>query len=347
MTIVPSTGPFDISNTNLDGLSPLEAVEHFHELLIAEAVGTATPVIAINVPKAINVADGGVDAEVDIKPGALLPGGLLRSGHVRYQIKTGSFSASGMADIKSLLVQPKYRDLSETKPDHLSPRVKACLDLNGTFVVVLFGSDAVSTVDDHGVSQIRAFLAGVSEKYKGAKVELVRANQICAATKVLSPALALSLNGLAGAYGAPFRTLNFLRDSCGLEISRYESTAELAELARAITDEANNLEGFRHIRILGDAGAGKSHLVFSALSASASKSHVLYCLKLMTWTEVQPSLSCSPFWEPQESFWLQTNVTSKRRRFFKYASNKSPSTSYSSPSLTRTRKMMLSVIMFI
>lgn len=150
MALDQTLGPFDITNADLNRLTPADAVDVFHDLLVAEAMATSRPVSAISVPKAITTADGGIDAEVQITPGALIPAGLLRNGHVRYQIKTGHFSVSTLADIKALLIRPKDQDrTSGFKPEHLSPRVKACLDMDGTFVAVLFGSDAVGTTDGY------------------------------------------------------------------------------------------------------------------------------------------------------------------------------------------------------
>ena len=128
MTIDLIKGPFDVSEDDLKTLNPTEAVEVFHEMLVAEATGTSQPMTAINVPKAITTADGGVDAEVTLMQGAKLPGGLLYSGLVRYQIKTGGFSASGTKDIKALLLQPKYHNQKSIyKPEHLNPRVSGIL----------------------------------------------------------------------------------------------------------------------------------------------------------------------------------------------------------------------------
>ena len=273
MSINTTKGPFDVSVTDLNTLSPASAVDIFHDLLIAEAIFIAIPITAVSVPKAITTADGGVDAEVAAIPDSIFSAGLIKNGLVRYQIKTGSFSASGISDIRSLIIQPKYHTEKNFKPEHMSERVRSCLDQNGRLVIVLFGSDAVGKKDDHGVKEIIEFLTKIDSKYKNAKVEILRANQICAAIKLLSPALALRLNNIA----APLRTLDYLENSCGLETTRYESTEDLLKQAKAITDQSEALDGFKHIRVLGDAGAGKTHLVFNALALSAVKTHVLYC----------------------------------------------------------------------
>lgn len=274
----PIQGPFDVAETDLMHLTPNESVELFHQLLVAEAIGTALPISAINVPKAITTADGGIDAEVSFVAGAVMPVGLLREGHVRYQIKTGKFSLTTLGDIKTLFLQPMFHGRPHSfRPEHLNPRVKSCLDANGTFIAVLFGSDLVGTEDGYGINEMRAFLEKIDSKYKSAKVEVLRVNQVCAAIKVVAPALALKLNGLVGNDGAQLRDMDFLRDSCELEVARFVLTDDIEKRIAAISAAATTLEGFRHIRILGDAGSGKTHLVFEALAASPSKGLVVYC----------------------------------------------------------------------
>jgi hypothetical protein len=54
-------------------------------------------------------------------------------------------------------------------------------------------------------------------------------------------------------------------------------TDDLKTFADEIKQVANSLDGFKHIRILGDAGAGKTHLIYRALAASQYAGCVLYC----------------------------------------------------------------------
>jgi NAD(P)H-hydrate repair Nnr-like enzyme with NAD(P)H-hydrate epimerase domain len=84
-------GPFDVSADDLSRVSPSIAVSLVHQLLVAEAQQIGVPITAVNVPSTIYVADGGVDAEVSLVSVSTMPLGLLREGHTRYQIKSGSF----------------------------------------------------------------------------------------------------------------------------------------------------------------------------------------------------------------------------------------------------------------
>jgi hypothetical protein len=271
-------GPFDVRTEDLIQIDAGQAVDLFRQLLVIEAAKTGIPITSVDVPAAINVADGGIDAEVACPLGAGLPAGLISEGLTRYQIKTGAFSASTASDIRSLLVQPKFAkgDHQHIK-DELQPRVLSCFEKGGTFVVVLFGSDLVGTSDDHGATQISAFMAAIDPAFANVAVRIIRANQICAAIKLLAPGIALRLNRVHGYDDAVFHDLSFMADSCDLEFDIYQQTDELNRAAEQITLAADRANGFQHVRVLGDAGAGKTHLMYRALGASQLSGCVLYC----------------------------------------------------------------------
>ena len=84
---------FTVKNADFDRLSPQEAVDFFRELLWAEAAALGIGKNFINVPSAITVADGGIDAEVQ-NVSASGGQGIIKQGLTRYQIKTGNFSLS-------------------------------------------------------------------------------------------------------------------------------------------------------------------------------------------------------------------------------------------------------------
>jgi hypothetical protein len=273
-----TVGPFDVRTDDLTQIDAGQAVDLFRQLLVIEAVKVGIPVSGVDVPAAITVADGGIDAEVTGLSGVALPAGLISEGLTRYQIKTGSFSASTASDIRSLLVQPKFvKGEHQRTKDQLQPRVLSCFEKGGTFVVVLFGSDLVGNADDHGATQISQFMAAIDPAFAQVVVRIIRANQLCSAIKALAPGIAMRLNRVQGFDDAVFHDLSFMADSCDLEIDVYQSTGELDRAAEQITRAADSINGFQHVRVLGDAGAGKTHLMYRALSASQFSGCVLYC----------------------------------------------------------------------
>jgi hypothetical protein len=121
-----------VKNEHLELFSAEGAVDFFRELLWAEATSLGIGKNLINVPSAITVADGGIDAEVR---DAQVSGGqgIIKPGLTRYQIKTGDFIVSQDGYIREILFKEKSKELKA--------RVKSCLDNDGTLVVVLFGWD--------------------------------------------------------------------------------------------------------------------------------------------------------------------------------------------------------------
>src|SRR5258708_5304474 len=222
-----TVGPFDVRVDDLTQIEAGQAVELFRQLLVIEAVKAGIPIIGVDVPAAITVADGGIDAEVASLSGDVLPAGLISEGLTRYQIKTGSFSASTASDVRSLLVQPKFvkGDHQRTKGE-LQPRVLSCFENGGTFVVVLFCSDLVATADEHGATQISAFMTAIDPAFAKVVVRIIRANQLCSALKVLAPVIPMPLNRVQGYDDAVFHDLSFMADSCDLEISVYQPSEE-------------------------------------------------------------------------------------------------------------------------
>lgn len=273
-----SIGPFDVRTDDLIHIAPDQAVELFRQLLILEAIKAGIPVIGVDVPSAINVADGGIDAEISVPIGLTLPAGLLFNGATSYQIKTGSFSASTESDIRSLLVQPRFARGSQPRTkDQLQPRVLSCFEKGGTFAVVLFGSDSVGQTDNFGVTQIRRFMSDIDPTFANVDVHLIRANQLCSAIKLLAPGVALRLNRAQGYDDAIFHDLTFMAESCDLALEDYRLTENLDKATRQITSAADQVNGFQHVRVLGDAGAGKTHLMYRALEVSQLAGCVLYC----------------------------------------------------------------------
>ncbi|KAL0630350.1 hypothetical protein Q9L58_010803, partial [Maublancomyces gigas] len=235
------SGPFDVTINDLKQITSDAAVELFRQLLVIEASKTGRPTTSVNVPSAINVADGGIDAEVQSLVGVALPAGLISSGITCYQIKTGAFDLSTQSDIRSLVLRPI--DARTTKPQvhHLQPRVLSCFEKGGTFVVVLFGAELVGKADDHGVTEFVKFFTRIDPKFKDIKVRIIRANQLCSAIKTLAPGIALRLNRLGGNDDALLNDVEFLRESCDLQVGSYRTTIDLNKAADDLSGIIDNL----------------------------------------------------------------------------------------------------------
>jgi cysteine synthase len=79
-----AAGPFDVRTDDLIQIDAAQAVDLFRQLLVIEAVKAGIPTTGVDVPAAINVADGGIDAEVTGASGKELTAGLISEGLTRY-----------------------------------------------------------------------------------------------------------------------------------------------------------------------------------------------------------------------------------------------------------------------
>ena len=137
-----TAGPFDVRTDDLVQIDPAQAVELFRQLLVIEAATIGLPTTGVDVPASINVADGGIDADVAGVTGKSLPAGLIAEGKTCYQVKTGDFSASTPSEIRSLVIQRKFaQGAAVPTKDKLQPRVLSCFENGGSFILVLFGTD--------------------------------------------------------------------------------------------------------------------------------------------------------------------------------------------------------------
>lgn len=253
---------FTVKNEDLERLNPEEAVDFFRELLWAEASTLGISKNLINVPSAINVADGGVDAEVknvDASNGQ----GFIKQGLTRYQIKTGDFSPTRKTNIKSILFKEGSKELK--------PKIKSCLDRNGVLVVVLFGWDNPEIKDDQLINNFREELITINQNYSKAKIEVWRQNNIISFLKQY-PSLIFELKGVSDLQFQTHKSWSQNKDMREILIKTpdYDEKIEAIQQILRATDRAKN------IRIIGEAGIGKTRFVLETTSTNDISPLVLY-----------------------------------------------------------------------
>lgn len=253
---------FTVREEELGRLSPEEAVEFFHDLLLADANTLGIGKNLINVPSAITVADGGIDAEV--RDVSVCGGqGIIDQGLNRYQIKTGTFSPSEDRHIREIL----FKDGST----ELKTRVKTCLDKGGRLIIVLFGWDNPDTTDNQVAEKFREKLSSIDKTYSNANIEVWRQNVIIGFLKPY-PSLVLQLKGIGD---LPFDTHKSWSQNGDMgeplvASPDYYKKAESIQEALRSTDQA------RHIRIIAEAGAGKTRFVLEATGTQDIAPLVVY-----------------------------------------------------------------------
>ncbi len=259
-------GIFTLSTEDLGRLDSTESVQVLRELLWAEATALSIAKNLIDVPGSITARDGGIDAKVEgvtVGTGQ----GIIKAGTTCYQIKAGEFSPTEPANITKILCRPAPNN------HELQPKVKTCLDHDGTLVVVLFGNDSPDRTDNQLRNLYVNKLTGIDGRYGDAKVEVWRQSKLLG---FFQPFLSLVLK-LKGYDNAPFKFHDSWADEpemkMHLEVGEHQESliAKVQEALRRDTD------GATHLRVSGAPGIGKTRLILEATRAEDLAPLVIYC----------------------------------------------------------------------
>lgn len=266
---------FEPTIDELGLLNPDEAVQVIRDLLYSEAARIGVNLVDISVPSVITASDGGVDAEISTENFSdLNTNGLIPDKLTRYQIKTGKFpiSKTNKRKIRELILKPSSLNKKKLTSDDINPRIRTCLEKEGTFVTVLFGSDNPDHIDNETVDSIRDELVKINASYKNAKVRVWRPNQL---TKIISrfPSLALSIKKIKS---KSLHEFSYMRNNCHLEGEQYLKTEKHNEIIAQIQSSFLNKEGLTHIRIVGEPGIGKTRLIYESIYSSALSAFTIY-----------------------------------------------------------------------
>jgi len=254
---------FSITGNDLSQLGPELAVDVFRELLWAEAATIGVAKSLINVPSAITVADGGIDAEVQ---GAKVSGGqgIIKDGFTRYQIKAGEFTLNDSSIKEILFVKGKAE---------LKPRIKTCLEQNKALVIMFFAWDNPDRVDNDGYDKFIKILKSVDDKYASAKVEIWRQNTICGFLQQYV-SLSLKIKGQDKIKFQSHKSWSQQDDMLAKAELGEEQEKFIANMQEELRKDDDNPI---HIRLFGEAGIGKTRLVLEATSADDLAPLVIYC----------------------------------------------------------------------
>ncbi len=271
---MPNNIFFSVNGDDLARLTSQEAVDTLASLLRSEAWRLQLPATEIDIPRAITVGDGGVDAEVRNVSGSIGIG-AIKAGLTRYQVKTGSFSLGDEAELKSIFFKPGARRKAKEgfAGDDLQPRVRTCLDEKGTLVIVLFGFDKPDATDDELVSRLRKLLGEVHPQYVGANIEIWRQNKLITLVEHF-PALALNIKRVMRDTAAVPHTAWLQQSDLDGEFVANEETQKLIAAIRAelLEPRARSI----HIRLVGEPGIGKTRLIYEATKHEILSPLVVY-----------------------------------------------------------------------
>lgn len=256
---------FTVRNEDFTQLNQNTAVEFFQKLLWAEARRLGIEISKVNVSAWVNVPDGGVDATVDdvqIETGQ----GIIKQGKTSYQIKSGaSFKPWQRSVIEAELFGEKTPERQ-----NLGESILACLDAEGTYILVCTGIDLVDSQRRDALKHIEDFLKGCG--CSNPKVEVWSQNTLIGFLQVF-PSLALDAKEL---YEQDFRTHQSWSNNADMKVPFVRAEAQ-DELIKKIRSELREKVNAVHVRVLGEPGIGKTKLVFEATNTEDLAPLVIYC----------------------------------------------------------------------
>ncbi len=253
---------------DVESLNSQQAVELLARLLHVEGQPIGITPAQIDVPRsrrAVTTDDGGVDGAVADAPAAS-KNGLIQPGLNCYQVKSGDISST-QAEARKMLFNRRRRP----QTDEMKPRIRHCFESGGTFTVFVTGKDVVETEQDALKNFIVAeaaseFLAGTV-----LNVRVIKTNQI---KTILHdyPAIALTLKEARATYGFISHGAWASQREMRLQlVETDEQQARLAGISAQLLDDASN-----NLRVLGEAGSGKTRLVLEATRSEQIAPMVLY-----------------------------------------------------------------------
>ena len=256
---------FTVTNEVLGRLDDRTAVDFFQQLLWAEAPRLGIGLSQINVPSCINVPDGGVDATVNADLSAA-GSDIIKPGKNCYQIKSGkAFKPWQKSVIRKELFgeAPPHRE-------NLGKGIRACLDANGTYVLVCTGIDLVDKQHRNVLTHLNEYLKSCG--YRKPQVEVWSQNNLIGFLQRF-PSLSLQVNGRSEAQFQTHQSWSLNADMRG----EFVPGQAQDDLISQIQDDLRRNDDTVHVRVLGEPGIGKTRLVFEATRADDLAPLVVYC----------------------------------------------------------------------
>lgn len=255
--------PFTVDHSQLASLHAIDATALIRDLLWCEVKRLNISPHRVEISLRTNVADGGIDANVDAK---VVRDSFLSMGVTSFQIKAGqSFTPWRKAHINKELFG-KASNPQTLK--YLAPGVRECLDAAGTYIVVVLGHDPTPQQLKSGERLLKDALKQCG--YEKAKVGILGQTQLASMISSF-PALLYRLQGLSDHYFFDYNTWKQRVDmQPALKVGQAQET--FLESIRSCLQNSET----PHLRIIGEPGIGKTRLILEALSLPEFESLVIY-----------------------------------------------------------------------
>ncbi len=243
-------------------LTAERAVELMTGILKAESNYAKLNPAVVTISSRLTVADGGIDAEIDVPPDTQIPADcFFAAGLTGIQLKSGtSFRPWANGSIRGELVNSKGT---------LFPEVARLIERRGRYVVVCTGQDLTPQQRNDACEQIVRVLESLGVADYRNLVDVLGASQLSNfAERYPGIAAQLTYDSIQEAWVLD----EWDRDAhMASSFKPAPAQTELIDLIRA------GVEGdAKHIRVLGEPGLGKTRMVLEALRAPHIAPSVLY-----------------------------------------------------------------------
>jgi hypothetical protein len=263
MLLKPMNTILSVQNEHLTRLNPTEAVGIFRKLLWAEARRIGLPLSKVHISTWINVPDGGIDAVVE--DGTLASNDLIRSGLTGYQLKASdAFKPWQLGQIKKELFDKKT-----PKKVNLGSSIRDCLDKGGTYVLVCFRQEFTDKQRRDAVRHIKNYF--LECEYPDPKVEVWGQDKLIGFIQSYIP-LILELNGQSDLPFHIFKTWSRVGD---MQLT-FVPSFDFDQKAALIKETLRSTNMAKHLRIIGEAGIGKTRFVLETVRAEDIEPFVIY-----------------------------------------------------------------------
>jgi hypothetical protein len=256
-------GIFSVDARILSDLNADAATKSFRDLLWCEARRVNLSLHRVVISLKTNVADGGIDARIDGNPTV---DSILTKGLTYFQLKTGqAFKPWQKSVLKKELFGSSVAKPSE---DKLAPEILECLKNEGRYILVSFGHDL--TPPQHSKAKTTLTELIINCGYQNPTVEVLGQGQLIGLFS-LFPSLVIKLLGKSD---LPFLT-----------VDEWETRADMVQPLHLSDDQKHiikqmrdGLRGtqYRHIRLIGEPGHGKTRLVLEAISEEDLAPVIIY-----------------------------------------------------------------------
>ncbi|MCW5649732.1 MAG: hypothetical protein KIS62_08305 [Ramlibacter sp.] len=252
----------DVPVTTVTSLSAERAVVLSRAILRAECGYSRLSPAALTISSRLTVADGGIDAEVNVPAGNEVPTDcIFQPGLTGFQLKSGaSFKPWTQSSIRSELLD---------RSGSLHAEVQRLVNRRGRYVLLCTGHDLTPEQRNDSKQWIATTLAGAGATEYIDFVEVLGASQLAEfAERYPGTTSLLSIDPIQEAW----------------VLDEWQRDAHMASTFEASIEQTDVIERIRsglrgetkHIRVLGEPGLGKTRVVLEAVKAPDIQQYVLY-----------------------------------------------------------------------